>query len=153
MRTLSSSLTFIFKIVFPALWISGFGAGTLTMWIVASAQPDDLPVLEFTVAWVVGTVLFLSLARGLKVVYLDGERLWVSNFRRRIPIPLSEIESVEEIRWLNIHPIILNLNRSTEFGDRIVFMPQGTGTPFASHPLVRELEYLAEEARRHGDGG
>jgi hypothetical protein len=143
----------MFKIVFPALWITAFGAGTLTMWIVPSAQTDDLPVLEFTVAWVVGTVLLLALARGLRVVYLDGEWLWVSNFRRHIPIPLSEIESVEEIRWLNIHPIILNLNRSTEFGDRIVFMPKGAGVPFASHPLVRELEYLAEEARRHGDGG
>lgn len=151
MRTLSSTFTFIFKIVLPALWITGFGAGTLTMWIVPSAQTDDVPVLEFTVAWVVGTLLLL--ARGLKVVYLDGEWLWVSNFRRQIPIPLREIESVEEIRWLDIHPIILNLNRNTEFGDRIVFMPKGADIPFASHPLVRELEYLAEEARRHGGGG
>lgn len=116
------------------------------MWIVPAEHPEDVPVLEFTVAWTVGSLLLSWLVRRLKVVWLDGEWLWVSNLRRWVPISLHDVELVEEVRWLNIHPIILYLRRKTELGDRIAFIPSPLGTPFASHPLVGELQRLADEA-------
>jgi hypothetical protein len=136
----------VFKVFLPLVWIGGFGIGTLLMWVVPAEHPEDVPVLEFTVAWIVGSVLLIWLARRLKAVWLDGEWLWVSNLRRRVPISLHDVELVEEVRWLNIHPIILYLRRKTELGDRIAFIPSSLGMPFASHPLVKELRRLADEA-------
>lgn len=152
MRMLSSPLTFVFKVVFPAVWISGFGAGTVLMWLVPTDDPEEPPVLVFTVGWVLGSACLLWMTRNLKVVGLDGDWLWISNFRRWVPVALREIESVDELPRLNVHPIILYLDRRSAFGKRIIFMPRGRGLPSVSHPLVGELRRLARDARRQSHG-
>jgi hypothetical protein len=53
-RTLSSAQTFLTKFVFPAIWIPGFGLGTLGLWL--GAFGDDMVPFK----WV-----FLALHREL----------------------------------------------------------------------------------------
>jgi hypothetical protein len=100
--------------------------------------------LQFLVIWIVGAAFILWACAGLKRVRVDSKSLYVSNYLREITIPLSMIEDITEIRWVNIHPVTIYFRNVTEFGQRITFMPI---TRFfglwSSHPVVAELKLLA----------
>jgi len=153
-RELSSLQTFLMKFVFPPLWISGFGAGTIAMWLVADghvrAGPSaPEPKVMFLFVWIVGSALLLWMCAGLKRVRLDRGKLFVSNYLREIAVPLSEIDDVTEFRWVNIHPVTIHLRHATEFGERIMFMPKSRMFAlWSSHPVVEELLQEARESRR-----
>ena len=147
-RTLSSAHTFLMKVIFPLVWINGFGAGTLALWLGAmhgaasdSAQPEMK--WQFLVAWVAGSAFILWGCAGLKRVRVDREFLYVSNYRREIAVPLSSIEAVAENRWINIHPVTLHFRAPTEFGQKITFMPTARLFGWRSHPVVEELRCAA----------
>lgn len=148
-QTLSSGQTFVVKFVFPPLWISGFGYGTFALWTGAAhgrhgmPPPPEMKYL-FLAAWLIGTAFIWWLCAPLKRVRMDGRTLLVSNFRKEISIPISDIEDVTENRWINIHPVTIRLRNDTEFGDRITFMP--TARMFglwSSHPVVAQLRNIA----------
>jgi len=139
-RTLSSAQTFWMKFIFPVIWISVFGLGTLSLWTTARENaPPKLPGI-FIIAWMGGGVFLLWVCAGLKRVRMDRDTLYISNFRQEIAVPLRDVESVTENRWINIHPVTIVFRRTTEFGDRITFMPPsrvfGAWSP---HPVVEEL--------------
>jgi hypothetical protein len=128
------------------LWTAGFGGGTLGLWIGSvGANPPPAPMKWiFLAMWVLGTALFLWLLAPLKKVRIDGTSLYVSNYRREITVPLSEIESVSENWWMNHHPVTIHLRHETPFGRRITFIPQFRLQLFwRSHPIVAELRALA----------
>ena len=80
----------------------------------------------------------------MKRVSVDDNFLYVSNYLKEIAIPLSDIHDVAENRWVNIHPVTIRLKASSEFGDKIVFMPTARFFAlFSSHPVVSELKELA----------
>ena len=80
----------------------------------------------------------------LKKVEMDDKFLYVSNFRKEIIVPLSEIHDVTEIVWINIHPVKIHFKSTTEFGDKIVFMPKfRMFSFFSSHPVVEKLKTSA----------
>lgn len=148
-KTLSSAQTFLMKVVFPTLWITGFGLGTLSLWLGVmhgknGSPPPDAMKLHFLVIWIVGTAFILWTCAGLKRVRVDSKSLYVSNYLREITIPLSVIEDITENRWVNIHPVTIYFRNVTEFGQRITFMPtiRFFGL-WSSHPVVAELKLLA----------
>jgi len=144
-RTLSSAQTFWMKFIFPAVWISVFGLGTLTLWTVARVNvPSQYPWI-FLCAWTGGVAFLLWTCAGLKRVRMGGGMLYISNFRREIAVPLSEIDAVTENRWLNIHPVTITFRHPTEFGDRITFMPPVRMFEFSwtPHPVVGQLRMAA----------
>jgi hypothetical protein len=61
----------------------------------------------------------------------------VSNFVRKIEVPLSDISSVGEIEG-TAYRVIIEFKRDTAFGRRIRFSPQGLSPPHP-HPIVAEL--------------
>ena len=140
-RTLSSMQTFLMKVVFPILWIGGFGVGTVAMWFGASAPA--FVRWQFLVMWIAGSAFILWSCGRLKRVRIDREFLYVSNYRREITVPLSMIEAVTENRWLNIHPVTVRFRVPTEFGQTITFMPTARFWNLSSHPVVRELREAA----------
>jgi hypothetical protein len=148
-RTLSSALTFLMKFVFPIVWISGFGLGTLALWAGAfndSAGNGAPPEMKwaFLAAWTAGTAFILWGCAGLKKVRMDQDSLYISNFRKEIVVPLSSIGSVTENRWINIHPITIHFRAPTEFGNKVTFMPTSRFFGFwSSHPVVEELRGTA----------
>lgn len=132
------------KVIFPALWIPMWGFGTLTMFLGRSQGAGDPPTLIFLFAWVAGTAFIYWSCIRLKKVSADDNFLYVSNYLKEIYIPLSEIYDVTENVWLNIHPVTIHLKSPSEFGDKIVFMPQIRFFAFfSSHPVVDELKELA----------
>ena len=130
--------TFIMKVVFPIAWITGFGLGTLLLWV---NDLDDK--WQFLFAWIAGTGFILWGCAGLKKVQLGYDRLYISNYLRQIEVPLHEIESVTENRWINLHPVTIHFRNPTEFGRKVTFMPTVRIFGWTSHPVVNELEVAA----------
>jgi hypothetical protein len=132
------------KIVFPAFWISLWGVGTLMMFLGRLEGTGETLKWVFLFVWMVGSAFIYWSCVGFKKVNIDGDFLYVSNYIKKISIPLSEIQDVTEIVWLNIHPVTIHLKSPTEFGDKIVFMPRvRVFAFFSSHPVVAELKELA----------
>ncbi len=138
-RTISSSMTVIYKFVFPTVWIGGFVAGTVAMFIA------DMPQKwHFLGALILGGSIIGWLCVPLKRVEIDGAELVVSNFFRTIRVPLLDISRVTENVLINIHPVWIYFSSPTEFGTKILFMPTSRWFAFfSSHPIVGELRSLA----------
>src|SRR5579863_1205949 len=141
------------KFVFPVVWISGFGFGTALLFLGVDRAgrrppPPDLK-WAFLAGLVVGSIfIYWWCVRLMRVVMTDRE-LRISNYRREIVVPLSDVDQVTENRWVNSHPVTVQFVRRTDFGHRIVFMPKGR--PFAlfsSHPIVAELRAAIETAKQ-----
>ena len=141
------------KFVLPVLWIGGFGFATALFFRTGDGFGHRPPPPE--VKW-----LFLAILLGgitsicwwcvplMRVVMTDSE-LRISNFLREIVVPLSDVDQVTENRWVNVHPVTVQFIRRTDFGHRIVFMPQARPFPlFSSHPIVAELRAAVETAKR-----
>ena len=143
-RRLSSLQTVLMKIIFPAIWIPLWGFGTL-MLILDGLQGGD-PAVKwiFLFIWVAGSAFIYWSCIRLKEVSVDDNFLYVSNYLKEVPIPLSAIYDVTENVWINTHPVTIHLNSPSEFGDKIIFMPKiRFFSFFNSHPVVNELKQLA----------
>jgi hypothetical protein len=142
LRTISSAQTLLTKFVFPVIWITGFGVGTILT--LTSPRATDEPVLLFPAIWIVGAAFIWITCRPLKKVQMDGEGLVVSNYLREIRVPRRAISGVRENRWLNHHPVTITLREDLGFGRQITFMPTVRMFAFwSSHPIVAELQSLA----------
>jgi hypothetical protein len=140
---LSSAWTFYAKFVFPAVWISGFGLGTILLWFGGLHDRNNaLPPL-FLGLWILGSTFILWANAGLKRVRTDDRQLLVSNYIREIRIPFSAIMDVRQNRWLNTRPITIYFRDATEFGDRATFIPKWRIQFWRIDPVVDELKQLA----------
>jgi hypothetical protein len=154
LRTISSRQTFFAKFVVSAIWIIGFGCGTLALWVISSTptREEGSPPTEmkwlFLFAWLLGIATFSYIGFRVKRVRIDDEHLLISNYVREIRIPFRDLEEVTENRWWNHHPVTLHLRSESVFGTKIVFMPKMRLLGFwTSHPIVKELRQLAVAAR------
>jgi hypothetical protein len=149
LTTLSSRLTFLYKAVFPIVWICGFGLGTIAMWM-SSASPVTQK-WGFAVAWYLGTFFICRICVPLKRLRTDDRNLYVSNYLKEITVPASLVDSVTENRLINIHPVSIHLRSDTDLGSKIVFMPKARFTfTWMSHPVVDEIKRLAQTAAAGG---
>jgi hypothetical protein len=145
------------KFVLPVIWIGGFAFGTATLFQAGDRFGHGPPPPEtkwvFLASLLVGSIaIYWWGVRLLRVVMTDRE-LRISNYRREIVVPLSDIDQVTENRWVNVHPVTVHFVRRTDFGHRIVFMPKVR--PFAlfsSHPIVAELRAASESAKSQVGG-
>jgi hypothetical protein len=149
-RNLSSAWTFWAKFVFPAVWISGFGIGTILLWVGGfhdrnNAMPPPQIKFVFLGVWVLGSTFILWASAGLKRMRMDERQLHVSNYVREICIPFSAIVDVKQNRWLNSRPITIYFRGATEFGDKATFMPKRSIRIkfWRIDPIVNELKKLA----------
>jgi hypothetical protein len=141
-KALSSSLTGLYKIGFPIVFGGGFGLATMAMF--ASDRPDLQAIRwKFGGAWVfaIGVVLWTCVP--LKRVLLDGATLVISNFRKEIRVPATEIEDVRQTLLLSSKPITVTFKRDTDFGRSITFIPPVSFRPFAEHRVVEDLRKLS----------
>jgi len=144
---LSSRLTLLYKLIFPAVWILGFAGGTLAMLTSREANAHGAAVF-FAVATLVGTLFLSATCFPLKTVIATQEGIVVSNFVRQIQIPYDQIVSVNENKWLNTRHTTIWLRADSSFGQKIRFQPytQFTFRFWKDHPavdLLRERVRLA----------
>jgi hypothetical protein len=137
METVSSSLTFLYKFIFPTVWSAGFGFGTVAMLL------DRNPAaMQFAAAWVIGTAILLPMCR-LKWVKLDGATLVISNYRRDITVPVSEIADVRQNTFISPRPVTITFRRETPFGNAVTFIPRASFRLFSEDDIVTRLRGLA----------
>ena len=146
------------KFVLPFLWIGGFGFGAAVFFRTGDAFGHRLPPPEI-MRWVFLSVLLsgiISIYRWclplVQVVMTDRE-LRISNYRREIVVPLSDVDKVTENRWIGNYPVTVRFVRRTDFGHSVVFMPEARSFAFfSSHPIVVELRIAIEAAKRGPTG-
>ena len=155
-RTLSSDWTYFYKIIFPIIWIGGYGLGTGALFFASgrvSGKGGAPPLAEvkrlFLGVWLLASASIYWFCIRLKQVRIDEEALYISNFVKEVRVPLWDIAEVTENRWVNIHPVTIEFRNDTEFGRSIVFMPKVRWFGWSSHPVVAELR----EAARRAAGG
>src|SRR5512142_460229 len=152
--TISSAQTFVMKFIFPAVWIGGFAATTLSLflfpnsWHDADGGPTD-PSLKwfFLVATILGTAFIWWACVRLKRVRMDTKFLYISNYSTEIVVPLANVSEVTENRWVNSHPVTIHFHSDSEFGTQVTFMPKIRWFAFwSSHPVVDEIRRAVERA-------
>ena len=144
-RRLSSFQTILVKIVMPVVWLPLLGFLDVTTFAVKGA--NEAPEWILLGMLVASSALVYWYGIRLKVVSVDDNFLYVSNYLKEISIPLSDIYDVTENFWINNHPVTIHLKSPSEFGDKIVFMPTTRFfAMFSSHPVVNELKELARSS-------
>ena len=139
-KTLSAPVTtFVFKFFFSFIWIGGFGAGTIMLFL--SGQDEKW---GFLLAWLAGSFFIYNFCVKLKRVGIDEKFLYISNYIKTISVPLSDISEIRENLFINLHPIFIRFKYNTFFGQEIMFSPKGYYF-FRQHPIVRELRALVQK--------
>ncbi len=146
---LSSDWTLFHKVIFPILWISVFGFGTLSLWFGFFDGQDSPPAdmkWYFLFAWIIGSTYILWFSLRLKSVILVDNDLIVRDYFREIIIPISSVTEVRESRFMNPKVIRLSLYPESEFGSSIVFIPKlRFYNPFGQHPIAKQLKQITNQ--------
>ncbi len=148
-RVLSSPTTSFWRYVFPALWIGGFGVGTLALWLGAfhgrhGEPPPEFMRWLFPGVWLVGSSLLLRFARRLCDVSLHEDATLEVCRPGHQPerVPLSAVARVSQNRS-NPPTITLHLRAADGPERRVVFLPEGPRRFFSEYPVTAELRALA----------
>ena len=149
-RKLSSSQTFLAKFIIGGAFLVA-AAAVVLLFIVVPLLTDWsfgwthtlIPLLIANVLAYVSLTTYLP----LKVVSIEGTNLRISNFSRDILIPLSQVQHVEEVKQFKLNVIVLTLNRPTEFGRSIMFLPQAQLRLWKEHSVVGELKRLMDRCQ------
>jgi hypothetical protein len=147
-RQISSRATLFYK-VSGVVWIAGFCAGTLVIFL-AKMHPDPPGFFYwlFPLTTVAGSLLWMRVFR-FKKVALDGEFLVISNSGHELRVPLAEVARISYPRWYDPAPITLVFTRDLGFGNVVTFLPRlRILLPWQEHPLVSELRELTKPATR-----
>ena len=153
-RMLSSSLTMLFKVVFPLVWIGGFAVGTAAMFLTSAfltpaSSSSDLGDDKwfFLGATLLGSALLYVFVMRLKVVALRGDTLRIESLGREIMVPLSNVERVTGSVLLTPELVWIDFRQPTELGSRVMFVPKWRLLAgFTVHPVVAELNDLVKKA-------
>ena len=153
MRQLSSSMTFFYRFIFPTVWIGAFAFVTLLMFIIPdSFQGGDVHETRWIFAFMTllgGGFIYWGCMR-LKTVSMSGDALIISNYRRRVDVPLRDVEVISGSMFMSPELIWLRFRHPTPFGEKIVFMPKVRfHFGFSRHPLVAELRALISSPATH----
>lgn len=133
---LSSPDLVLIKVIFPILWITGFGLGTLAMWVTVNVQkPAPLSIkIYFTIAWILGILLLYFTCIKLKAVELDEDdrAVYIGNLRKTVRVPIAWVDPLVAGSWGGRPPILtLRLQQPCCFGRSIAFVPN-IGTVWVS---------------------
>jgi hypothetical protein len=143
---LSSSMTYFYKVIFPAFWLGMFGLGTVALWVRSVSSPQDAAASAmrwpFTAALLAGFLLIRARLFGLKQVEVAPDGLIISNFRESDVVRWEDVVHVHESKLWNPRSITVVLRRPCRFGAQVTFLPKTkVFLLFGDHPtatLLRE---------------
>jgi len=129
-------MTFFWKYVFSFFWLGGFGIGTITIVLIQGTEG-----LPFLIGLIVGFAMLYYGCLRAKVVYIDDDFLYVSNFIKKVRIPLNNVKDVYDIVLFSPRPIFIEFKNKTEFGHNIMFLGYTKlFLFFSTHPSVKEIK-------------
>jgi hypothetical protein len=117
-------LTFLNKLVLPALWIAGLVG--IPLWLFAKTGRISIASsFRFIVVFaLIATALLSWLTAHLQGVGYCGRNLVVANYWREARIPFEHVESVEPVWWYRGRLVRIRFNRQTPFGSIVYYMPK-----------------------------
>ena len=138
-RILSSGWTSSYKFGGPVAFVVG---AAWVFWMFYSGRwpmPQGASIVILGGLFAVSAAIAVWSGRGVMWVEMDERNFYVSNYRREIVIPRSDLIKAVETRWKPFW-ITLHLSRPSEFGSQIVFIPPIPFDPYPDpKPLVEEL--------------
>lgn len=145
MRRISSSLTWWYKKVFPAVWFGFLGFWTLA-WIpgVVSGRVPALTLVGPPAMAIFGYALMRWLIFPLvDEVWIENNDLIVRNHGQEDRFPAANILNVESQVFANPERVVLTLREPCRFGGEILFVPPFRLIHVSRHPIAEELMHLA----------
>ena len=143
-KRLSTILTPMLKFLFPVLGISSFVFLTI-FWFV---QRDPHRYSVLLALCIGGGVLYFTVMP-IKKVFLEKDKLVISNYFRTTKVDINNIHSVSENTFFAPKIIRIVFKQKTIFGRSITFVPKDTLKDFFSllgiHSVVKYLESLKKE--------
>lgn len=147
---LSARTTVLSRVVIPVLWIFALGPALLAPWVrmLAGSGEEPFPWLfhgVLLVAWVFGTGLFVTFARSLRDVWLDGDRLRLRGWNGEEELPLAQIDRVVESLLLKPRLVYIYPLPGDGRPDRLAFIPaRRRWLALGLHPVITELREAIE---------
>lgn len=138
---ISSNWTFFQTFVLPPIWI------LLLLGVLLIVEWPRGALIPLTMLF--GLLIWVAFCLRLRVVHVDDRFLYVSNHRKEIQIPLSDVHEITENVWISLRPVTLHLSTPSAFGTRIRFMPKTWQVfSWSSHPIVAELTELVKASAK-----
>ena len=139
-RQISSKDTFFYKIILPVFLIICAAIVPSAVYLYDRKNNSVAAVFVFLFLLLSAVIVFL-MTKASKKLSLDGDVLYVSNYRKEIAVPLSNIE---KILWFgDVRPTMIYLKTPSEFGRKINFSPNIMAVS-GLNPIVEELKALAQ---------
>jgi uncharacterized membrane protein len=151
-RRISAGDTAFAKFFVSAVFL-GFVVALTVLLISATkrlvSRPDDLTGIVFDIIRALAGIgmglMVVWLCARLKRVALSDTSLHVSNFAREIVVPLSDVESVDQVSGI-AYRVVVRFARATPFGRQINFSPIGL-REVRPHPILAELRTAVTGAK------
>jgi hypothetical protein len=146
MLRISSSWTFFYKRIFPAIW---FGVLFLFFGISLLAGKTPLPVLLVPLGIMAfGYFMMKKLVLDLvDEVWDDGDTLLVRSGGQEERIALADIKNVSYSPFVKPPRVTLAMRRQTAFGDQITFCAPVRFAPWTTSPIIKDLIDRIDRAR------
>ena len=130
--------TFLYKYIFSGLWYL-IGGISILVFLVKFKQMDFLFYL-WPAGWIIMSIILYFTAVKIKQVKVFNDKLFISNYFRKIEVAIIDIETIEEHRYFNPELVTLKFRLPTEFGEKIIFMPSIRLFKRKEHPAVSILK-------------
>jgi hypothetical protein len=140
----SSNLTLFFKVIPTSIVMVAIAVTIASLLTSRLSASEGISALLGESAML--SVAYLFLGR-LKKVSIEGDWLQVSNYFKKVSIPLSSIDSVSQLIGGNGF-VTIQLRSASAFGLEITFIPKWRPfTLFSPHPSVTKLRRLIRVRR------
>ena len=148
-KCLSTQLTFFFKFVYSTMWfpICGFMVVSIATDMAAKPESGLHQLVVFLV--IVPFYAFWRYSK-IKVVQVDEQYLYISNYLTKDRITIQNVARVRRSLGLQDRLTVIELQRTSRFGSRIVFMPPPMFLFWRRHPIEEELKGLVNSAKSSG---
>lgn len=134
-KQLSSSMTFFWKFIFSAFWITVFGLGVSVL--LFSSHSEGLFLLLIFIPAII-FIYFTTIQ--VKRISIDSEYLYIDNFKKSVKTPLSNIKKINDIVIFSPRTIIVYFKEPTEFGNKVSFIAYTKMMLFfGDHPAAKKI--------------
>lgn len=136
---LSSSFTVFDRLIFIPYALMG------VTFLILGWTSGDSAILLIAAGFTLGAVFRFYWYHDLKEIWIDGDTVHASSFRRVITFPVAAIADIEARRFSSAR---MHLRQPTPFGVRLAFIPRGYAVR-GSYPILDEA--LARARAAHVD--
>lgn len=150
MRRLSSTGTFFYKRIFPAIWFGFLGLFFSGMLFAAIREGSGFGFLLFPLGMAAFGFFIMKVYVWNLVdeVWDEGDTLVVRNKGREVRIDLLNIININHTGFTNPPSVTLTLRAPCEFGRIVKFSPPRRLLGFSENPLVAELIRRIDQKRQ-----